>query len=135
MSTSRPEPVHDRLRRQRTEVLQRGLRETAALLGVTPTHLSDLERGKREPSEALLVRVAEVYRLPVANLRAGWGRADAIVQEVATQDPLTAEKAPDLLRSARSLTSEQWDELTRIAREMATRKGGAARRSATPRKT
>lgn len=135
MSTPRPEPVYDLLRRQRTEVLHRGLRETAGLLGVTPTHLSDIERGKREPSEALLVRIAEVYRLPIAELRAGWGRADAIVQEVATQDPLTAEKAPDLLRSARSLTAEQWDELTRIAQEMAKRKGGAARRARTPRKT
>lgn len=115
---SNPLPIGEQLRRQRVDVLGKGLREMAALLSVAPAHLTDLEKGRRTPSEDLLLRIAEQYRLPVADLRAGWSRPDAIVSEVASQDPTTAAKVPEFLRTARNLTPEQWDRLIRQAGQM-----------------
>ena len=113
-----PEPIGERLRRHRVEVLNKGLREMARLLDVAPAHLTDLEMGRRTPSEDLLLRMVEGYKLPEAELRSGWSRPNAIVGEVASQDPVTAEKVPEFLRTARSLSSEQWDQLIRQAKKM-----------------
>jgi hypothetical protein len=51
-------------------------------------------------------------------LRAGWNRPQAIVGEIASQDPVTAEKVPEFLREARNLTTDQWNKLIRQARRM-----------------
>ncbi len=112
------EPIGERMRRQRVEVLNKGLREMAKLLDIAPAHLTDLEKGRRTPSEALLLRMTEAYKLPEAELRAGWSRPDAIVSEVASQDAVTAEKVPEFLRTARKLSPEQWDQLIRHAKRM-----------------
>ena len=50
--------IGDILRRQRTEVLGKGLREMARQLGTAPAHLTDIEHGNRSPSEGLLVKIA-----------------------------------------------------------------------------
>ena len=39
---------------------------------------------RRTPSEELMLRIAQVYGLPVARLRAGWSRAESSVTEAAT---------------------------------------------------
>lgn len=118
-----PESVGDTLRRQRVEVLGMGLRETAQVLGVAPAHLTDLEKGRRTPSEALLGRIAEVYKLDIAILRTGWQKPDRAVAEAATRDVTAAAKVPEFLRSAKDLTPDQWDALIDQAKQM-TRKGG-----------
>lgn len=115
-------PIGERLRRRRMEVLGRGLREVAKLLGVTPAHMTDLEKGRRTPSDELLMRISRVYDIPEAELRAGWSRAAAIVGEVATQDPMTAEKVPEFLRTARKLSANQWDRLIGEARRLSEQK-------------
>lgn len=112
-------PIGDRLRQQRVEVLRRGLRETARLLGITPAHLTDLEKNRRTPSEDLLLRICQIYDIPEPQLRAGWSRPETIVSEVASQDAVTAEKVPEFLRTARKLTPEQWDRLIAQAQRMA----------------
>lgn len=112
-------PIGEVLRRRRVELLGKGLRETARLLGVTPPHLTDLEKGRRAPSEELLIRIARVYGIAEAELRSGWSKPDAIVNEVASQDATTAEKVPQLLREARNLTPQQWNRLIHQARRMA----------------
>jgi len=117
-------PIGERLRAQRVETLNKGLREMAGLLEIAPAHLTDIEKGRRTPSEALLVRICKAYRISEAELRAGWSRADAIVAEVANQDPVTAEKVPEFLRTARKLTSEQWDNLIDHVRELSSGKKG-----------
>lgn len=94
----------------------------AGELGIAPAHLTDLEKGRRTPSEDLLVRISKAYGVPEAELRSGWSRADAVVSEVANQDPVTAEKVPQFLRTARKLTTEQWDEIIKQARRMSSRK-------------
>jgi transcriptional regulator with XRE-family HTH domain len=95
-----------------------GLRETAAVLGVAPAHLTDIEKGRRNPSEDLLKRIGKVYRLDEAVLRAGWSRAESVVTEVATQDAMTATKVPVFLRTARNLTERQWDDLIGQAKRL-----------------
>ena len=111
-------PIGERLRRRRMQVFKRGLRETAKLLGVTPAHMTDLEKGRRTPSDELLMRISKIYDIPEPELRAGWSRAASIVGEIATQDAVTAEKVPEFLRSARKLSSPQWDRLIREARRL-----------------
>jgi transcriptional regulator with XRE-family HTH domain len=105
------------------DALKKGLREMARILGIAPAHLTDLEKGRRTPSEDLLKKIASAYGMPEAELRSGWQRADAIVAEVANQDATTAEKVPEFLRTARELSQDQWDRLIEQARQMTTPKG------------
>jgi transcriptional regulator with XRE-family HTH domain len=96
----------------------------AGLLDIAPAHLTDIEKGRRTPSEALMVKMAESYRLPIADLRSGFSRPDAVVSEVASQNPTTAAKVPEFLRTARNLSAEQWDRLIRQANKMASDERG-----------
>jgi len=116
------QPIGDMLRTRRLEVLNKGLREMANELSIAPAHLTDLEKGRRSPSEDLLLRIAKAYRISEAELRSGWSRAESIVNEIATQDAVTAEKVPAFLRTARKLTPEQWDKLIKQAGRMGPRK-------------
>ncbi len=118
MATRSPIPIGDRLRRRRTEVLGRTLRSVAEELGVSPPYIVDIEKGNRRPSEELMTRMARVYDLPEAELRAGFSRPEAIVEEIASQDTTTVEKVPEFLRTARDLSPEQWDRLIAQARRM-----------------
>ena len=81
--------------------------------------MTDIEKGRRTPSEELMVKIADSYQIPIAELRSGWSKPDAIVKEIASQDATTAEKVPEFLRTARNLTSDQWDQLIRHAEGMA----------------
>ncbi len=110
--------VGELLRTQRMEVLNKGLREMAKLLDIAPAHLTDLEKGRRTPSEELLVRMIKQYGVDEAILRAGWSRPEEIVSEVASQDPTTAAKVPEFLRSARKLSPADWDTLIKNAKEL-----------------
>ena len=47
-------------------------------------YLTDLEKGRRTPSEELMVKIADLYQIPIAELRAGWSRPDMIVKEIAS---------------------------------------------------
>ena len=116
-------PIGEVLRARRVEVLKKGLREMAGILSIAPAHLTDIEKGRRTPSQDLLMRICKSYGIAEADLRSGWSRADAVVSEVATQDSVTAEKVPAFLRSARKLSPEQWDTLIEQAKRMMSRKG------------
>ncbi|MBE7508214.1 MAG: helix-turn-helix transcriptional regulator [Planctomycetia bacterium] len=120
-ATTSPEPVGELLRRTRVG-LNKGLREMAKILGIAPAHLTDLELGRRTPSEELLKRISEAYGIAEPKLRAGWSRPDVIVSEIASQDALTAEKVPALLRNARRLTRDQWDALIEEAQRLSIQK-------------
>ena len=120
---ARQQPIGEVLRTRRVETLKKGLREMARILGIAPAHLTDLEKGRRTPSEELLKKISSAYGIAEADLRSGWQRADSIVAEVATQDATTAEKVPEFLRTARKLTPEQWDRLIGQAKRMTGGKG------------
>lgn len=118
-----PQAVGDLLRNRRMKVLTKGLREMAKLLEVAPAHLTDLEKGRRTPSEELLVRISKHYGIDEVQLRASWSKADTIVGEVATQDATAAAKVPELLRTARKFTPKQWDALIEQVKRMSSGKG------------
>ncbi|MEZ6210746.1 MAG: helix-turn-helix transcriptional regulator [Phycisphaerales bacterium] len=96
----------------------KGLRETAAKLGIAPAHLTDIEKGRRAPSEELLVKIARVYGIEEAELRSGWKKPETVVGEIASQDATTAAKVPEFLRTAKDLKPEQWDRLIKQAKKM-----------------
>ena len=123
-SGKQPPPIGEVLRGRRVEVLKKGLREMARLLDIAPAHLTDIEKGRRSPSEGLLKRISDTYDIAEPALRAGWSKADGVVEEVANQDAMKAEKVPEFLRTARKLNSEQWDRLIGQARRMASDEGG-----------
>lgn len=110
--------IGEKLRVQRVEVLEKGLREMARFLDIAPAHLTDIENGRRSPSEELLVKLAKAYKLPEPDLRSGFAKPETIVSELASESPIAAEKVPELLRSARGLTAEQWDRLIKQARKI-----------------
>lgn len=118
------EPIGARLRKQRVEVLKRGLRQTATDLGIAPAHLTDIEKGRRSPSEDLLLRIAKVYRIDEQTLRKAWGKMNAVVGEVFGESETNATKVPEFLRTARELTSEQWDTLIAQAKSMSSKSKG-----------
>ena len=122
--TQPQQPIGEVLRQRRVEILKKGLREMAGELSIAPAHLTDIEKGRRTPSQDLLLRICKAYGIAEAELRAGWSRADAIVAEVANQDAVTAEKVPEFLRTARKLTSEQWDNLIDQVRVLSSGKKG-----------
>lgn len=127
--SSQPDmPIGERLRQRRIEVLGRGLRESAKLLGIAPAHLTDIEKGRRSPSDELLVRFASVYEIGESELRAGWGKAQADVAAIAASSPVNAEKAPELLRAAKDLDAKQWDALIEQARALAASKSKKPRK-------
>lgn len=124
LSNAEPtQPIGARLNQHRVDVLGKGLREMATILGVAPAHLTDIEKGRRTPSEDLMLRIAKAYGIAEAQLRAGWSRADAIVSEVATQNAVNAEKVPAFLRQARDLTAEEWDALISQVNRGQTKRG------------
>ena len=118
-TSAKQQPIGEVLRGRRVEVLKKGLREMARLLDIAPAHLTDIEKGRRNPSDGLLKRISELYGVAEPELRAGWSKADNVVGEVATQDAMTAEKVPEFLRTARKLSPEQWDSLIGQAKRMA----------------
>ena len=118
------EPIGARLRKQRVEVLKRGLRQTATDLGIAPAHLTDIEKGRRSPSEDLLLRIAKVYHIDEQTLRKAWGKMNAVVGEVFGESETNATKVPEFLRTARELTSEQWDTLIAQAKSMSSKSKG-----------
>jgi len=116
--------VGELLRQRRIDAMGKSVRDVAKLLGVAPIHVSDIETGKRVPSEELLLRFASIYKLSEATLRAGFERPDAVVAEIASESPTAAEKVPEFLRTARGMDSNQWDQLIAEAKRIRSSIGG-----------
>ncbi len=111
-------PIGTRLRTLRVEKLRKSVRDVAKLLDVAPIHVSDIETGKRAPSEELMLKLVRVYGIDEFVLRSGFERPDAIVAEVASESPTAASKVPEFLRTARGLNAQQWDQLIEQARRL-----------------
>lgn len=120
--TKKPDPtprsIGEILRTRRVEVLGLSGRDMARRLDVAPIHISDIETGKRTPSEDLLVRLAREYGVPEAELRAGFSKPDSVVAEIASESSVAAEKVPEFLRTARGLSAGEWDRLIQQAKKL-----------------
>lgn len=115
--------IGERMRSQRVEVLGKSIRDVAKLLGTAPIHISDIETGKRSPSEELLVKIAGAYGIPESELRAGFAKPEAVVARVASESAVAAEKVPEFLRRASGMTAEQWDRLISHVKKVNPRAG------------
>ncbi|MGA3267302.1 MAG: helix-turn-helix transcriptional regulator [Verrucomicrobiota bacterium] len=51
--------------RSKRDELDISLRELARKLGITPPFLSDIELGKRYPSEPVMIKLAEFFKIPI----------------------------------------------------------------------
>ena len=118
------EPIGTTLRDKRVKVLEMSLREMADALGITSAHLSDLEKGRRTPSEDLLLRIKKHYQIREGVLRSGWGKLDSVIERVGTRSPDTAERASAFMAAAETLSPAQWDTLIEQARRMSPKPGG-----------
>jgi transcriptional regulator with XRE-family HTH domain len=55
--------------RSKRDELDMSLRELARHLGITPPFLSDIELGKRYPSEPIMMKLAEFFKMPIDDLK------------------------------------------------------------------
>ena len=86
------------------------LREFARLLDVSPTHLSDVENGRRVPSEELLMKIASQLELDLDGLLAAAGRVPEDARRFVQDNP----RAVSLFRKVSSLRPNQ---LRRLEKE------------------
>ncbi|WP_443064528.1 helix-turn-helix domain-containing protein [Streptomyces sp. NBC_00582] len=66
--------------RRRRERNGQGLRAFASAVGVSPSHLSRIERGERAPQPEVLVRIARGLNCPVEELEGAEGAHDERAQ-------------------------------------------------------
>ena len=97
------------------------LRELAKRLGISPTHLSDVENDRRVPSEALLKALAGNLGLDFDQLMVMIGRVYSVTEEYVRQVP----EAVSLFRkvSERRLTADELKALERQAERLARNRG------------
>jgi transcriptional regulator with XRE-family HTH domain len=93
-------------------------------LGVTPGYVSDVELGRRMPSEALLRRLAGLLGLELGELLERAGRLDTSTEEYLRRTP----EAVRLVRklAALRLRGPELLELGRVAEELRRRRSKGA---------
>ena len=93
-----------------------GIRELGRALGVSAMHISNLEKGKSMPSPELVEKISQVLEGDLDELLHLADQLDPAVVNVIQNNPYTV---PSLLRSAKSLTPEQWAKLQKQVEKMA----------------
>ncbi|MFQ5479170.1 MAG: helix-turn-helix domain-containing protein [Candidatus Binatia bacterium] len=117
MTSERREKFGATFRRER-ERLGKGLRETAKLLGVSPTYLSKVERDEfPPPAEDKVVAMAKIAGRDVDEFLALAGKVSSDLSDIIRKQP---RELAALLRTTKGLTA---DEVSRIRREARKRKG------------
>ena len=92
-----------------------GLRELGRLLDVSAMHISNLEKGRVMPSAELVTKIAEQLEADADELLSLAKLVDPQIVEVIQNNPY---RAPNLLRSVKSLSEEQWEKLQKQADRM-----------------
>jgi DNA-binding XRE family transcriptional regulator len=87
------EALGERLRAHRTGS-GRTLAETAGRAGVSPQYLSEMERGRKEPSSEMIAAVAGALGLTLADL------VGDVAQHLAAPRPTSVPAGPQLLATA-----------------------------------
>ena len=95
------------------------LREFARLLGVSPTHLSDVENDRRVPSEELLTKMASYLELDLDELLAAAGRVPEEARRFMENNP----QAVSLFRRVSELDADQFKRLRKLAEQITDGKG------------
>lgn len=97
--------------RQRREEKKISLRKFADMVGVSPTYISQIERGEfKPPSQEKIVEIAEILGENVDEML-------ALANKVPSDLPAIIQKHPKevatFLRTASNLSPEQWKKLTK----------------------
>lgn len=110
MSRTKQETFGELIRRVRVEK-DFGLREFAKLIGVSPTYLSQVERGELgPPAEERVIRTAELLELDKDELLALAGRVSSDLEEIIRHKP---KGAALLLRHIRGMTTKDLEKLNK----------------------
>jgi transcriptional regulator with XRE-family HTH domain len=75
------------------------LAEVAKELDISTNYLSELERGKKSPSDRMVVSIAEYYKIPVLDLFLLLDRGSGIISYTFTARPLSLERLNRALHS------------------------------------
>ena len=112
MNTQRPRSVLGALIRQQRELAQLPMRELAKMVGISNPYLSQIERGLRAPSDAVLKSIAETLEISADDLyrRAGFverpqaadGKSSDLGAAIGAATELTAAQRRALLEIYRS---------------------------------
>ena len=110
MMTKGNETFGERVR-QRREEKKISLRKFAEMVGVSPTYISQIERGEfNPPSQEKIVEMAEILGENVDEML-------ALANKVPSDLPAIIQKHPKevatFLRTASNLSPEQWKKLTK----------------------
>ena len=103
------------LRRQQ----RMSMRALAKNVGVTPMHVSNIEKGFTTGSAELIARMAKALEADVDQLLSLADRVDPEAIEVIQKNPQTV---PSFLRSAKDLTPEEWEKMQRYLERMKSQK-------------
>jgi|SRR4249919_2952143 len=106
-----PQLMLGRIIRAQRELAAVPMRELAAAAGISNPYLSQIERGLRAPSEAVLTAIAESLETSVQRLY-----ADAGFVEPAPQDGADRDGLPQRIEAANELTAAQRRALIEIYR-------------------
>ena len=92
-----------------------GLRELGRLVDISAMHISNLEKERVMPSSELVTKIAKTLEGDVDELLHLARLIDPEVANVIHENPY---HVPNLLRSAKTLTAEQWEKLQKQAERM-----------------
>jgi transcriptional regulator with XRE-family HTH domain len=108
------------IRRQR-ELNALSMRQFSQMVGISNPYLSQIERGLREPSEAVVESIAKSLEMSADALyeQAGWAEAE----DDSDEPPVI-----DAIRADTSLTGRQRQALVEIYEAFVARNGGPARK-------
>ena len=95
------------------------IRELGRRTGVTGMHISNLEKGKINASSELLVKIAQELDADADELLHMADRVDPEVIDVIQGNP---QAVPSFLRSAKDLSSEEWDKMQKYLDRMKSQK-------------
>ena len=96
-----------------------GIRELGRAVDVTGMHISNIEKGKSQPSPELMQKIAKALDANVDELLYLADQVDPEVVEVIHNNPYAI---PTFLRSAKNLTPEQWEKLQKQVEKMSKEK-------------
>ena len=97
------------------------MRGLAKSVGVTPMHISNIEKGFTNGSSELIAKIAKALETDPDKLLHLADRVDPEVVDVIQKNP---DAVPSFLRSAKDLTPEEWDKMQTYLNRMKSKKRG-----------
>ena len=88
--------------------MKMSMRGLARAVGVTPMHISNIEKGFTKGSSELISKIAKALDTDVDQLLHLADRVDPEVVEVIQNNP---DSVPNFLRAAKDLSSDDWEKL------------------------